>query len=127
MDKSRSTIELRAKYKAALQSALLAGYGVLSSGGEAMDAVVAAVSSMEGACDLRRSLHAITLPTVYQWCAYEFCIDCPLFNAGRGAVFNTAGKVSSDLITSACLPRSTCLPERTGDVSHALQTAFDPP
>ena len=52
MDKSRSTPELRAKYKAALKNALLAGYEVLSSGGEAMDAVVAAVSSMEGASGL---------------------------------------------------------------------------
>ena len=51
MDKSRSTPELRARYKAALANALLAGYEVLNSGGEAMDAVVAAVSSMEGACD----------------------------------------------------------------------------
>ncbi|KAH9830741.1 asparaginase [Rhodofomes roseus] len=65
MDKSRSTPELRASYKAALSRALLAGHEVLNSGGEAMDAVVAAVSSME---------------------------DCPLFNSGRGAVFNTAGK-----------------------------------
>lgn len=50
MDKSKSTPELRAKYKAALSGALLAGYDVLSHGGEAMDAVVAAVSYMEGTC-----------------------------------------------------------------------------
>ena len=48
MDKSRSTPELRAKYKVALSRALLAGYAVLEAGGEAMDAAVAAVSSMEG-------------------------------------------------------------------------------
>ena len=48
MDKSRATPEVRAQYKAALREALLAGYAVLSAGGEAMDAVVAAVSSMEG-------------------------------------------------------------------------------
>ena len=48
MDKSRSTPELRAQYKAALSRALLAGYTVLEAGGEAMDAAVAAVSSMEG-------------------------------------------------------------------------------
>lgn len=55
MDRSRSTPELRAQYKAALSRALLAGYEVLSSGGEAMDAVVAAVSSMEGMCISRLS------------------------------------------------------------------------
>ncbi|KAI0780301.1 nucleophile aminohydrolase [Fomes fomentarius] len=76
MDKSWSTPELRAQYKAALSQALLAGYAVLSSGGEAMDAAVAAVSSME---------------------------DCPLFNSGKGAVFNVAGK--NELETSLMLSR----------------------
>ena len=52
MDKSRSTPELRAQYKTALSRALLAGYAVLQAGGEAMDAAVAAVSSMEGACSI---------------------------------------------------------------------------
>ncbi|KAI0373435.1 asparaginase [Pilatotrama ljubarskyi] len=76
MDKSRSTPELRAQYKAALARALMAGYAVLSAGGEAMDAAVAAVSSME---------------------------DCPLFNSGKGAVFNVAGK--NELETSIMLSR----------------------
>ncbi|KAH9894904.1 asparaginase [Cubamyces lactineus] len=76
MDKARSTPELRAQYKAALARALTAGYGVLRDGGEAMDAAVAAVSSME---------------------------DCSLFNAGKGAVFNVAGK--NELETSIMLSR----------------------
>ncbi|KAI1783150.1 asparaginase [Ganoderma leucocontextum] len=76
MDKSRSTPELRAEYKAALSRALLAGYDVLTAGGEAMDAAVAAVSSME---------------------------DCPLFNSGKGAVFNVAGK--NELETSLMVSR----------------------
>ncbi|KAI0717697.1 asparaginase [Cerioporus squamosus] len=76
MDKSRSTPELRKQYKAALSRALRAGHAVLSAGGEAMDAAVAAVSSLE---------------------------DCPLFNAGRGAVFNVAGK--NELETSLMLSR----------------------
>ncbi|TFK54016.1 asparaginase [Heliocybe sulcata] len=76
MDKSKSTPDQRARYKAALSAALEAGYEVLKDGGEAMDAVVAAVSSME---------------------------DCPLFNAGRGAVFNTAGK--NELETSLMLSK----------------------
>ncbi|EKM54035.1 uncharacterized protein PHACADRAFT_257628 [Phanerochaete carnosa HHB-10118-sp] len=65
MSKDGSTPEQRAKYKSALRRALEAGYAVLKEGGEAMDAAVAAVSSME---------------------------DCPLFNSGKGAVFNVEGK-----------------------------------
>lgn len=80
MDRSRSTPELRARYKAALSKALLAGYEVLNTGGEAMDAVVAAVSSME---------------------------DCPLFNSGRGAVFNTAGKHELETSLMLSKPPST--------------------
>lgn len=48
MSKEGSTPEQRARYKAALAKALQAGYAVLKDGGEAMDAAVAAVSSMEG-------------------------------------------------------------------------------
>ena len=50
MSKEKSTAEQRARYKAALRRALEAGYAVLRDGGEAMDATVAAVSSMEGEC-----------------------------------------------------------------------------
>ena len=48
MSKDGSTPEQRAKYKVALSDALHAGYDVLKAGGEAMDAAVAAVVSMEG-------------------------------------------------------------------------------
>ncbi|KAJ6498869.1 asparaginase [Mycena sanguinolenta] len=65
MSRAGSTPEQRAAYRTAISNALKAGYKILSEGGEAMDAVTAAVSTME---------------------------DCPLFNAGKGAVFNTAGK-----------------------------------
>ncbi|KAJ7115492.1 asparaginase [Mycena crocata] len=71
MSREGSTPKQRAAYKAEIRAALEAGYKILSEGGgatslcEAMDAVTAAVSSME---------------------------DCPLFNAGKGAVFNTSGK-----------------------------------
>lgn len=74
MSKDRSTPEQRAEYKAALSKALKAGYDILKDGGEAMDATVAAVASME---------------------------DCPLFNSGKGAVFNVAGK--NELETSIML------------------------
>ncbi|KAF7428376.1 hypothetical protein PC9H_007599 [Pleurotus ostreatus] len=65
MTRAGSTPEQQAAYKSALSKALQTGYAVLKEGGEAMDAAVAAVSSME---------------------------DCPLFNSGKGAVFNVAGK-----------------------------------
>ncbi|EJD02791.1 N-terminal nucleophile aminohydrolase [Fomitiporia mediterranea MF3/22] len=65
MTREGSTPERREEYKNALRKALRKGYEVLMAGGEAMDAAVAAVNVME---------------------------DCPLFNSGKGAVFNVAGK-----------------------------------
>jgi len=61
--------ELQAKYRAALQSALEAGYAVFCEGGCALDAVEAAVRNME---------------------------DNPLFNAGKGAVLTKDGTVELD-------------------------------
>lgn len=58
------TEELEARYHAALEAALQAGYAILESGGSALDAVVVAVKILE---------------------------DEPLFNAGRGAVFTAEG------------------------------------
>jgi beta-aspartyl-peptidase (threonine type) len=46
--RSRSSPEQQARYHAALRAALRAGNAILSTGGEAIDAVVAAVSVMEG-------------------------------------------------------------------------------
>ncbi|KAH7341655.1 asparaginase [Rhizoctonia solani] len=63
--KKNSTPAQRELYKEALRKALIAGNNVLQSGGQAMDAAVAAVTVME---------------------------DSPLFNAAHGAVFNVAGK-----------------------------------
>jgi L-asparaginase / beta-aspartyl-peptidase len=61
---SRDTLppELEQEYRAALRAALEAGYGVIQAGGEATDAVKAAIVTLE---------------------------DSPLFNAGKGAVFTT--------------------------------------
>ncbi|HEX7046456.1 MAG TPA: isoaspartyl peptidase/L-asparaginase [Gammaproteobacteria bacterium] len=56
--------EREAAIRAALESALQAGHSVLGKGGSSLDAVTAAVTVME---------------------------DSPLFNAGKGAVFNCAG------------------------------------
>lgn len=67
--KSRLTPELEASYHAGLRRALEAGQAILAEGGAAMDAVTAAVCVLE---------------------------DEPLFNAGRGAVFTSAGKQEMD-------------------------------
>ncbi|EGN99625.1 hypothetical protein SERLA73DRAFT_134933 [Serpula lacrymans var. lacrymans S7.3] len=75
-----STPEKQAMYKAALSEALKKGYEVLKNGGESMDAAVAAVASME---------------------------DCPLFNSGKGAVFNVAGKIELETSLMVSKPPSS--------------------
>lgn len=62
--KEDMTPELEDEYNKALENALNTGYAVLEKGGTALNAVKAAVMSME---------------------------DCPLFNAGKGAVFTKKG------------------------------------
>lgn len=66
---SSMTAEMQTKYEAALNEALNSGYTILEKGGAALDAVEAAVESLE---------------------------NCPLFNAGRGSVFNHNGKHEMD-------------------------------
>lgn len=56
-------------YRQGLEDALRVGHALLKDGGSALDAVEAAVRSLE---------------------------DCPLFNAGRGAVFNADGQHEMD-------------------------------
>jgi len=63
------TPEKEAAIRGKLAEALQAGYGILSAGGSAVDAVEAAVNVME---------------------------DSPLFNAGKGAVFTGQGKNEMD-------------------------------
>ncbi|KAG8827830.1 hypothetical protein FRC17_007709 [Serendipita sp. 399] len=95
-DRSKSTPEQRKIYKSALTEALLAGHVVLKGGGSAMDAAVAAVTSME---------------------------DCPLFNCAKGAVFNIAGK--NELEASIMLsrpPKNTQIPATRRGFSAALLT-----
>ena len=67
--RSSLTSEKEKLYKDALQAARDLGYGVLEKGGTSLDAVETAIRSLE---------------------------DCPLFNAGRGAVFNSEGKHEMD-------------------------------
>ncbi len=66
---NRMTEAQSAEYRDKLKEALQAGEKILESGGDALDAVVAAVLVLE---------------------------DCPLFNAGKGAVFNSEGKHELD-------------------------------
>ncbi len=62
--RSTMTTELQLQYENGLQQAIDAGYSILAAGGSAVDAIEAAVSSLE---------------------------DFPLFNAGKGSVFNHIG------------------------------------
>jgi L-asparaginase / beta-aspartyl-peptidase len=67
--RSLMTPELEREYRGGLEDALNAGWAILEKGGTAMDAVEAAVVSLE---------------------------DFPLFNAGRGSVFTHEGKNEMD-------------------------------
>ena len=69
ISRNNITPEIAAKYKAALDTAMLAGYAVLAKGGSSTDAVVAVIKVFE---------------------------DDPLFNAGKGAVFTHEGKNELD-------------------------------
>lgn len=69
IERSGLSPELDAAYRAELERALAAGAAILSQGGTALDAVQAAVELME---------------------------DSPYFNAGRGAVFTSAGRNELD-------------------------------
>ena len=69
IDRDTMTPQLQAQYETGLRNALQAGYNILEHGGSSLDAVEAAVSSLE---------------------------DFPLFNAGKGAVFNHIGQHEMD-------------------------------
>ncbi|HLW35327.1 MAG TPA: isoaspartyl peptidase/L-asparaginase [Chthoniobacterales bacterium] len=64
MERSKMSAEHEREYRAGIENALRAGWEVLQHGGSALDATEAAVRIFE---------------------------DNPLFNAGKGAVFNAAG------------------------------------
>ena len=69
--KSAMTAELEESYRKGLHSALEAGWNILKTGGNALDAVEASVISLE---------------------------DNPLFNAGKGSVFTHDGKNEMDAL-----------------------------
>src|ERR1700751_4673756 len=67
--RSTMTKEKETAYKKGLEDAIIAGENILKTGGSSLDAVEAAIRSLE---------------------------DCPLYNAGRGAVFTHEGKHEMD-------------------------------
>ncbi len=69
IDRAAITAEQESGYRKALLSALEAGEGILAGGGSSLDAVKAAVVSLE---------------------------NCPLFNAGKGSVFTHEGRHEMD-------------------------------
>ncbi len=69
LSRQAMTPEQEARYRSALDSALQVGEAILKSGGTALDAVTETVAWLE---------------------------DCPLFNAGRGAVFTHEGRNELD-------------------------------
>ena len=69
LPRRRMSAALERRYRNGLERALAAGHAVLAAGGSSLDAVCAAVVELE---------------------------DSPLFNAGRGAVYNAEGRHELD-------------------------------
>ena len=82
------TPEMETQYRAGLKQALDAGYAVLKSGGHSLDAVQAAIRVME---------------------------DNPLFNAGKGSVFDHEGKNEMD---AAIMDGSNLMAGAVAGVQH---------
>lgn len=109
--RAEMTPQIEESYHAGLCAALRAGQAVLASGGAALEAVTSAVMALE---------------------------DDPLFNAGRGAVFTSAGKLEMDAavmegrdrragaVTCICGPRNPILAARAvmEHSSHVLLGGF---
>jgi beta-aspartyl-peptidase (threonine type) len=97
--RNKMTPEREAAYHAGLRRSLDAGRAVLASGGSALDAVSAAVVALE---------------------------DEPLFNAGRGAVYTSAGKQEMDAAVMEGRDRSAgavagiCGPRNPGLAARAV-------
>lgn len=85
-----------AQYHGALRQARDAGYAILQQGGAALDAVIAAVTVLE---------------------------DCPLFNAGRGAVFNHEGTHEMDASVMSGKARETGAVCGVAGVKNPVQLA----
>lgn len=88
MSRAAMSAEKEQEYLAALESILTAGQAVLAKGGSALDAVTEAVRLLE---------------------------DCPLFNAGHGAVFTSAGTHELD---AAIMDGATLRSGAIANVNH---------
>lgn len=86
--KQNMTPELEQAYHQALKDALNAGYNILEKNGSSLDAVEQAICVLE---------------------------DCPLFNAGKGAVFTKAGENELD---SAIMDGKTLMAGMTAGLKH---------
>ena len=88
IERSKMTPEKEREYRAGLERALSAGYEILKQGGSSLDAVEAAVRVLE---------------------------DDPHFNAGRGAVFTSAGTNEMD---ASIMDGKTLKAGAVGSVKH---------
>lgn len=95
-DREKLTAEAEQRYLEALKEALETGWRVLNDGGSADDAVVEAVKSLE---------------------------DCPLFNAGRGSVFNHEGRHELDACFASGSNRLTGAVAGINGVRHPIVLA----
>lgn len=94
--KSKMTPEKEAAYKAALKEALEAGYKVIKDGKSSVDAVEATIKVLE---------------------------DCPLFNAGKGAVFTHNDKNEMDAAIMNGKNLMAGAVASIGDVKHPISAA----
>ena len=92
----RGGVDDESAVHAALRDALLAGYELLGGGGAALDAVEIAVHSLE---------------------------DCAFFNAGRGSVLNTEGRVEMDAAVMDGSSRQAGACAGVTGVRHAVSLA----
>jgi beta-aspartyl-peptidase (threonine type) len=96
IERARITPEREAEYTAALAASLAAGHAVLARGGNSVDAVIAAITVME---------------------------DSPLFNAGRGAVFNHEGRNEHDASIMDGTTRSAGAVAAVGVIRNPIRAA----
>lgn len=96
LERAKLTPEREAEYTAALAVALAAGHAVLARGGSSVDAVIAAIAVME---------------------------DSPLFNAGRGAVFNHEGRNEHDASIMDGATRSAGAVAAVGVIRNPIRAA----
>jgi beta-aspartyl-peptidase (threonine type) len=94
--KKNMTEEKEVEYRNTLNESLMAGYNILLAGGSSEDAVEAAIVVME---------------------------DSPLFNAGRGSVFNSDGKNEMDASIMNGKTRNAGAVAQVNNIKNPIQAA----